>query len=91
LRSLEQQQKQQAELLQNAQSVYEIAEQREKAGLVSHSAVLGAETTLLAQQSAAIDLRTRAVELNINLIRALGGGFNEQPAQTHENQAAANN
>jgi NodT family efflux transporter outer membrane factor (OMF) lipoprotein len=91
LRSLEQQQKQQAELLQNAQSVYDIAQQREKAGLVSHSAVLGAETTLLTQRSAAIDMRTRAVELNINLIRALGGGFNETAMQNHDDQSTASN
>ena len=91
LRSLEQQQKQQAELLQNAQSVYDIAQQREKAGLVSHSALLGAETTLLTQRSAAIDMRTRAVELNINLIRALGGGFNETAMQNHDDQSTASN
>lgn len=85
LRSLEQQQKQHSELLRNAQSVYDIAQQREKAGLISHAEVLNAETTLLTQHSAAIDLRTRVVELNINLIRALGGGFNEQATQDQHN------
>ena len=78
LRSLEQLQKQQNELQRSAENVFEIAQQREKAGLVNRATVLNAETTLLAQYSAANDLKTRGIELNINLIRALGGGFNEQ-------------
>ena len=78
LRALGLQQKQQAELLRNAESIYHIAEQREQAGLINHTAVLNAQTNLLAQQSADIDLKTRAVDLNINLVRALGGGFHDQ-------------
>ena len=50
----------------------------EKAGLVNHVMVLNAESTLLAQYSAANDLKTRSIELRINLLRALGGGFNEK-------------
>lgn len=91
LRSLALQQKQQAELLQNAESVYNIAVQREKAGLVGHAAVLAAETTVLMQHSAAIDLRTRAVELNINLIRALGGGFSDPVNGNQQDQKTAAN
>jgi len=91
LRSLALQEKQQSELLHNAESVHEIAQQREKAGLVNHAVVLNAETTLLAQQSAAIDLRTRAVELNVNLIRALGGGFDEKIQQKTAQQSSPQN
>ncbi|PRC91283.1 efflux transporter outer membrane subunit [Solimicrobium silvestre] len=78
LRSLAQQQKQQAELQHNAESVYELAQQREKAGLVSKVTVLNAQTAVLTQQSAAIDLKARALDLTVNLNRALGGGFNDQ-------------
>ena len=88
LRAMVQQQKQQAELLRNAESVYEIAQQREKAGLINRSAVLNAESNLLAQQSAVIDIRTRTVEFNVNLIRALGGGFNEQATAHNTEQTA---
>ena len=91
LRSLDLQRSQQTDLLRNAESVYDIAQQREKVGLVSHAVVLNAETTLIAQQSAAIDLRTRAVELNINLVRALGGGFTEPVASEHGKQSASTN
>ncbi len=87
LRSLSLQEKQQSELLHNAESVHEIARQREVAGLVNHAVVLNAETALLAQQSASIDLRTRAVELNVNLIRALGGGFDENASNKNTAQA----
>ncbi len=76
LRSVVQMQKQQDELQRSAENVLEIAQQREKAGLVNRATVLNAESAVLAQLSAANDLKTRSIELNINLIRALGGGFN---------------
>lgn len=81
LRSLAQLQKQHDELQRSANSIYEIAQQREQAGLVSRVTVLNAQTAVLAQQSTDIDLKTRAVDLTINLVRALGGGFNEQTGE----------
>ncbi len=78
MRSLSQQQVQQAELQRDAESVYELAQKREQAGLISHVSVLNAQTNVLSQQSAALDLRARALELTMNLNRALGGGFHEQ-------------
>ena len=80
LKSLAIQQQQQNELLLSTESNYQIAQQRQKAGLADRVAVLSAETNLLTQQSLEIVLRARAVDLNINLVRALGGGFNEQTA-----------
>ena len=74
------QQQQQNELLHSAESIYQNAQQREKAGLVNRIAILNAQTSLLNQQSIATELRTRSVGLNINLLRALGGGFDEQTA-----------
>ena len=78
LRSIAKLQKQQAEQQASAQAVFDLAQQREKAGLVSRVTVLNAQSALLNQQSAEIELKTRAVDLTINLVRALGGGFNDQ-------------
>ena len=80
LKAVVQQQQLQNELLHSAESVYQIAQQRQQAGLVNRMAVLSAESNLLNQQSLAIVLQARSVDFNINLIRALGGGYNEQTA-----------
>ena len=80
LKALAVQQQQQNELLRSTESNYHIAQKRAQAGLANRVAVLTAQTSLLNQQSLAIVLRARAVDLNINLLRALGGGFNEQTA-----------
>lgn len=88
LKALGEQQKQQNALLQSASEVYEIAVQREKAGLADRVAVLNAEASLLNQQSLAIVLRARSVDLHVNLMRALGGGFDER---TEFPQAANDN
>ncbi len=77
LHSLAQQQKQQADLLQSAESIYQLAQLREQAGLINKVPVLIAQSDLLTQQSAAIDLKARALDLSVNLNRALGGGFND--------------
>jgi len=39
--------------------------------------VLSAEAPLLAQESLQVDLRARALDVSINLVRALGGGLEE--------------
>jgi len=39
--------------------------------------VLTTETQLLAQQSLEVDLRARTLDVSINLVRALGGGFED--------------
>ena len=41
--------------------------------------VLIAESQLFAQQSLDADLRARELDLSINLVRALGGGFDGAP------------
>ncbi len=92
LKAIALQQRQQNELLHSAESIYQNAVQREQAGLVNRITVLNAQTSLFNQQSLAIALRTRAVGLNINLLRALGGGFDEQSAfgtKVSQNDASA--
>jgi NodT family efflux transporter outer membrane factor (OMF) lipoprotein len=60
-----------------AESAYELALKRFQAGLSNYLVVLTAENSVLAQRRLATDLRARALELNVNLARALGGGYQE--------------
>ena len=64
-----------------AEAAYDLALQRYKAGLSTYLTVLTAENAVLAQRSAATDLKARALELSVGLNRALGGGYAEPAAQ----------
>ena len=67
-----------------AEGAYEIAVQRYKAGLGNYLNVLTAETSVLAQRRLAVDLAGRALDTQVSLIRALGGGYApEQLPVTH--------
>jgi NodT family efflux transporter outer membrane factor (OMF) lipoprotein len=63
-----------------AEGAYDIAVQRYRAGLGNYLNVLTAETTVLAQRRQAVDLAARALDTQVGLARALGGGY--QPAVT---------
>jgi NodT family efflux transporter outer membrane factor (OMF) lipoprotein len=64
-----------------ARDAYALATERYRAGVASYLQVLAAETPLLEQRNLRANLRARELELSINLIRALGGGFKDaQPA-----------
>ncbi|TXF99061.1 efflux transporter outer membrane subunit [Massilia arenae] len=58
-----------------AEQAYDLAEQRYRAGLGNFVQVLIAETQVVAQRRAQADLDARAYELDVNLVRALGGGY----------------
>ncbi len=58
-----------------AESAYEIAVQRYGAGLGNYLNVLGAETAVLAQRRLQVDLAARALDTQVALVRALGGGY----------------
>lgn len=49
--------------------------QRYRAGLGNYLNVLTAESTVLAQRRQAVDLAARALETQVGLARALGGGW----------------
>ena len=66
---------QQQAALSHAQTAYAIAQQRYQAGLGNYLTVLNLETTVLTQQRQAIDLAARAADTQVQMIRALGGGF----------------
>lgn len=81
------QQAEQQAAQQAAESAYEIAVQRYKAGLGNYLNVLTAETGVLAQRRLAVDLAARALDTQVALVRALGGGYAPQPASVAQNSA----
>ena len=70
----------QAQALQAAQQAYDLSEQRYRSGVGNYLQVLVAQLQVLAQQRAQIELDTRAFDLDMQLARALGGGYGE-PSQ----------
>ncbi|MDE2369052.1 MAG: efflux transporter outer membrane subunit [Burkholderiales bacterium] len=75
LRSIESQRAEQARAQQAVASTYDLAQQRYRAGLSNYLTVLGAESSVLAQRRLDVDLRARAIESQIALMRSLGGGY----------------
>lgn len=74
------QQGQQQLAQQGAEAAYDIAVQRYRAGLGNYLQVLSAESAVLAQRRAAVDLAARVLDAQAGLARALGGGFGaDQP------------
>ena len=74
-RSVSAQRDEQAKALATTREAYDLALLRYREGLGNYLQVLSAEQPLLAQQSLDADLRARELELSINLVRALGGGY----------------
>lgn len=58
-----------------AENAYAIALQRYEAGLGNYLNVLMAETTVLNQRRQGVDLAARALDTQVALMRALGGGY----------------
>jgi NodT family efflux transporter outer membrane factor (OMF) lipoprotein len=58
-----------------AENAYAIALQRHEAGLVNRLGVLSAQTAVLNQQRQGVDLAARALDNQVALLRALGGGY----------------
>jgi NodT family efflux transporter outer membrane factor (OMF) lipoprotein len=73
--SIARQLKEQRDALASAESAYDIAVQRYKAGLGTYLNVLAAESSVLAQRRLGVDLAARALDTQVTLIRALGGGY----------------
>lgn len=65
----------QRDALAAAESAYEVALQRFKAGLTGYLTVLATESEVLRERRAGVLLTARAYALDIDLKRALGGGF----------------
>ena len=82
--SASQQVAEQSRALAAAQQARTLAQQREQAGLGNRLNVLGVQAAWLAQQRTAIDLQARLLDVRVQLVRALGGGWQAQaPAAPH--------
>lgn len=75
IRSIARQQAEQSEAQAAAESAYALAVKRYRAGLGTYLTVLSAESSVLAQRRAAIDLDARELVAHAELMRALGGGY----------------
>ena len=82
VQSVARQQVQQKEAQEAAEAAYNIGLQRYSAGLGNYLDVLTAEVTVLAQRRDGVDLAGRALESQVGLARALGGGWQPSDA-TH--------
>ena len=78
-KSVDEQKLQQREGLATAQDAYDLATLRYREGVGNYLQVLTTETQLLSQRSLDADLRARSLDIQIDLARALGGGF-DNPA-----------
>jgi NodT family efflux transporter outer membrane factor (OMF) lipoprotein len=74
-RSIARQQAEQRDAQTSAESAYQISLQRYRAGLGTYLNVLTAETAVLNQRRLQVDLAARALDTQVNLIRAMGGGW----------------
>lgn len=81
LRWLGERAREQDAALAAAEQAYQLAEQRYRGGLGNFVQVLIAETQVVAQRRGQADLAARAHELDVNLVRALGGGYTTQEQQ----------
>ena len=79
LRSLQRQQALQTEAATAAEAAWRLATQRHEAGLSSYLSVLAAESAVLAQRSGTVELKARALDTQVALVRALGGGWPGEP------------
>ncbi|MGO4389811.1 efflux transporter outer membrane subunit [Variovorax sp. M-6] len=86
VQSVARQQIQQREAQDAAEAAYDIGLQRYSAGLGNYLDVLTAEITVLAQRRDGVDLAARALESQVGLARALGGGW--QPSDATQTAAA---
>lgn len=81
IQSVARQQVQQRAGQEAAEGAYDIAVQRYRAGLGTYLNVLTAENNVLLQRRDAVDLASRALETQVGLAHALGGGY-QAPDQT---------
>jgi NodT family efflux transporter outer membrane factor (OMF) lipoprotein len=73
--SLRRQRGEERDALANAQEAYDLSVLRYREGLGNYLQVLSAESQLLAQRSLEAQLQARSLDLSVDLVQALGGGF----------------
>jgi len=77
IRSVDQQIRTQREALDLAEHAYSLSITRYKAGLGTQLTVLNTESNVLQQRRLSTDLQARRLDLQIGLMKALGGGYEE--------------
>lgn len=77
---LDEQRREQDAALDAAEQAYHLAELRYRSGLGNFLQVLIADTQVIAQRRSRAEVDARANELDLNLVRALGGGYAPPPA-----------
>ena len=80
VQSLARQQALQAQAAAKAETAYDFAVQRFRAGLGNYLVVLNTESPLLAQRRLGVDLRARQLDTRVLLMQALGGGWRDDTA-----------
>lgn len=73
--SVDMQRHEQVQALAATQEAYDLSLLRYREGLGNYLQVLSAEQPLLVQQALDVDLRARQRTLSVNLVHALGGGY----------------
>jgi NodT family efflux transporter outer membrane factor (OMF) lipoprotein len=87
--SIARQQAEHRQALEAAEGAYQIALQRYKAGLGTYLNVLAAETAVLNQRRLGVDLAGRALETQVGLVRAVGGGYRADTAAALNDNSGA--
>ena len=91
LRSLDAQRSETEQSLAAEDQVFQLASVRYQSGLANRLPVLTSETQLLARRMQIAELRARRFEASINLVRALGGGYDQAalPRQATTSESAS--
>jgi NodT family efflux transporter outer membrane factor (OMF) lipoprotein len=79
--SLRKQRSEEREALASAREAYDLSVLRYREGVGNYLQVLSAESQLLIQRSLEAQLQARGLDLSVDLVQALGGGFMPQLAQ----------
>jgi NodT family efflux transporter outer membrane factor (OMF) lipoprotein len=87
--SVGRQHEEQRAALESARSAYEFAQQRYAQGLGNQLIVLNAETQWLSQQRLDVDLQYRTLDVQAQLMKSLGGGWNAASASAAPAPGAA--
>lgn len=75
MQSIARQHTEQQAALASSEAAYGIAVQRYEAGLSNYLSVLATEATVLQQRRQGVDLSARAIDAQVSLMHALGGGY----------------
>ncbi len=87
IHSVDQQIQTQKQALDLAEHAYSLATTRYKAGLGTQLTVLNAESNVLQQRRLAADMMSRRLDLQMSLMKTLGGGYREEAGEAAESGA----